>query len=71
MPPPTVVRKYNANKGKVTFTLQTVTEDKTCLPFRIIQETEVKDLKPAVVNVYDFYRPEDKNLKEYQLTAAA
>ncbi|XP_037081474.1 alpha-2-macroglobulin-like protein 1 [Pollicipes pollicipes] len=65
------VRKYDSKDGKVTFTLGTVTEDKTCLEFRIIQETEVKELKPSVVKVYDFYRPKERNIIEYELTAPA
>nr|AFY13481.1 MULTIFUNCin [Semibalanus cariosus] len=61
------VRQYESKEGKVIFTLQRVSEDKTCLKFRIIQENEVEQLKPSVVKVHDFYRPEERNIKEYEL----
>nr|AFY13480.1 MULTIFUNCin [Balanus glandula] len=67
------VRQYKAKEGEVTFTLQGVSEDKTCLKFRIIQQNEVEQLKPSVAKVHDFYRPEERNIQEYELvpTAAA
>ncbi|KAF0294116.1 Murinoglobulin-1 [Amphibalanus amphitrite] len=65
------VRSYEIKEGKVIFTLQGVAEDKTCLEFRIIQENEVEQLKPSIVKVHDFYRPEERNIQEYELTPAA
>ncbi|XP_037083771.1 alpha-1-macroglobulin-like isoform X2 [Pollicipes pollicipes] len=62
------VRKYDFSKGKVTFTLSKVTEEKVCLKFRIIRENEVDGLKPSVVRVYDLFRPEDRNILEYELS---
>ena len=47
----------------MVFTLQGVSEDKTCLEFRIIQENEVDQLKPSIVKVHDFYRPEERNIQ--------
>lgn len=60
---PTDVRSYELKDGKVVFTLQGVSEDKSCLEFRIIQENEVAELKPSIVKVHDFYRPEERNIK--------
>ena len=57
------VRQYKTKEGKVVFTLQDVSEDKTCLEFRIIQESEVEQLKSSVAKVHDFYRPEERNIK--------
>ncbi|XP_037082137.1 LOW QUALITY PROTEIN: alpha-1-macroglobulin-like [Pollicipes pollicipes] len=65
-----VVRKYDFRNGKVTFTLSKVTEEKVCLKFRIIRENEVDGLKPSVVRVYDLFRPEDRNILEYELSSA-
>ncbi|XP_037083775.1 ovostatin-like isoform X1 [Pollicipes pollicipes] len=62
------VRRYDFSKGKVTFTLSKVTEEKVCLKFRIIRENEVDGLKPSVVRVYDLFRPEDRNILEYELS---
>ncbi|KAF0287975.1 Pregnancy zone protein [Amphibalanus amphitrite] len=65
------VRQFNIQEGKVIFTMQKVAEDKTCLEFRIIRENYVEQLKPAIVKVHDFYRPEERSIKEYELTPAA
>ncbi|XP_037084417.1 murinoglobulin-1-like [Pollicipes pollicipes] len=65
------VRKYDFSTGKVTFTLSKVTEEKICLKFRIIRENEVDGLKPSVVRVYDLFRPEDRNMLEYELSPAS
>nr|AFY13482.1 MULTIFUNCin [Chthamalus fissus] len=65
------LRNYKSEEGKIVFTLQGITEDKTCLEFRIIQLDEVENLKPSVAKVYDFYRPEDRNIAEYELPVAA
>ncbi|XP_037084525.1 murinoglobulin-1-like isoform X2 [Pollicipes pollicipes] len=65
------VRKYKFSKGKVTFTLSNVTEEKVCLKFRIIRENEVDGLKPSLVRVYDLFRPEDRNILEYELSPAS
>ena len=59
----TAVRQYDSKEGRVVFTLHKVSEDKTCLNFRIIQENEVDQLKPANVKIHDFYRPEERNVQ--------
>nr|BAM28692.1 settlement inducing protein complex [Megabalanus coccopoma] len=62
------VRNIKSDGGQVVFTLSGIREDKTCIEFRILQENEVDKLKPAVVKVFDFYRPEERNRIEYELT---
>ena len=72
-PPPThtnfyhlplaAVRRYESKEGRVVFALHGVGEDKTCLKYRIIEESEVAGRKPSIVKVHDFYRPEERNIK--------
>lgn len=54
-----VLKRYEFKGNRLTFyASEFVTGKEFCVDFDVVREVEVKDAKPGIVNVYDYYEPE-------------
>ncbi|ROT79520.1 alpha2-macroglobulin-like [Penaeus vannamei] len=62
-----VLKRYEFKGNRLTFyASEFVTGKEFCVDFDVVREVEVKDAKPGIVNVYDYYEPEVAVNKEFE-----
>ncbi|XP_064093307.1 alpha-1-inhibitor 3-like isoform X2 [Macrobrachium nipponense] len=64
---PLVVKRYEVDGSKVSFYIEELTANSTCVNFKIIREVDVEKVKPGTVVVYDYYQPEFFISENYSL----
>ncbi|XP_025032538.1 alpha-2-macroglobulin-like protein 1 [Python bivittatus] len=66
-----LVKKVEFDPGKISIYLDQLDNNVQSYSFFVEQETEVWDLKAAIVKVYDYYYPEDNLITEYNAPCSA
>ncbi|XP_068236210.1 alpha-1-inhibitor 3-like [Palaemon carinicauda] len=66
---PSVIKRYEVDGSKVSFYIEELTAEATCINFKIIREVDVENVKPGTVLVYDYYQPEFFISENYILPA--
>ncbi|XP_067387062.1 alpha-2-macroglobulin-like protein 1 [Emydura macquarii macquarii] len=61
----TLVKKTEIDPDEVTIYLEELDKSPLHFTFSVKQETEVQNLQPATVTVYDYYEPDDRAVTEY------
>nr|XP_047908945.1 alpha-2-macroglobulin-like protein 1 isoform X5 [Anser cygnoides] len=59
------VKKTEIKTDKVTIYLEELDKTSLKLNISVEEDTEVQNLKPATVHVYDYYKPDDRTAREY------
>ncbi|XP_006875548.1 PREDICTED: alpha-2-macroglobulin-like [Chrysochloris asiatica] len=59
------VSRTEVSNNHVLIYLDKVTNQTVSLPFMVMQDIPVKDLKPAIVKVYDYYETDEFAIAEY------
>lgn len=63
-----VMDSYELSKRSVMFYLDSIpATDETCFKFRVVREFEVENLQAAKIEVYDYYKTEERCTKFYSL----
>ncbi|XP_033763816.1 LOW QUALITY PROTEIN: complement C3-like [Pecten maximus] len=63
-----IVDSYELSKRSVMFYLDQIpATDETCFKFRVVREFEVENLQAAKIEVYDYYKTEERCTKFYSL----
>ncbi|OWF37722.1 Complement C3 [Mizuhopecten yessoensis] len=63
-----IVNSYELSKRSVIFYLDQIpATDETCFKFRVVREFEVENLQAAKIEVYDYYKTEERCTKFYSL----
>ncbi|XP_026531282.1 alpha-2-macroglobulin-like protein 1 [Notechis scutatus] len=59
------VKKVEFDLDKITMYLDQLDNTIQNYNFDVVQEHEIRDLKPAIIKVYDYYHPDDNTVVEY------
>ncbi|XP_063818193.1 alpha-2-macroglobulin-like [Pseudophryne corroboree] len=62
-----VIQRSDIQTDMVTMYLNEMGRTPVDLSFMVVQEIEIKDLKPAPVKVYDYYETDEQAISEYNL----
>jgi hypothetical protein len=54
----TDVKRWEEEKDRVNFYFEELSTRRQCVGFLVVQETEVENVAPAIVRVYDYYQRE-------------
>ncbi|XP_071524396.1 alpha-1-inhibitor 3-like [Panulirus ornatus] len=61
------IKRYEVDGSLVSFYIEELTEEDTCVNFRVIREVDVEDVKAGTVTVSDYYQPEFSVSQRYTL----
>ncbi|KAF2350141.1 Alpha-macroglobulin complement component, partial [Trinorchestia longiramus] len=62
------IMRYEVEDGKVLFYINQFTDSETCIEFTATEVTEVEDVRPGTVKIYDYYEPEFFMSETYTFT---